>query len=432
MTHNHTNYQYRLDFVQDLLREQFNLEEDAKILPIQYDPDCPFKYNNFVYRATLPLPIVLENVAREKILQPGCVPIPNGTKELIMRLNNPDAEDMSRETRIENEVAMINLASAALTCFRPSVVPSVYAWGSAAVESGQGWIMQELMPGEAVDESFASMDLAQKRYIFSQVAQILRALQGYKLPESVTGFGGVTLDENGHIVSAAMTSVGAGPWSSYEDSFKGRLEVALRKADANTYIQGWHANGVRDRLNAFVERGIPSQFKSLKTAQDKTIIHADFTANNILFDPSTQRVTALIDYDFSCILHPSYEFLRSFDGAGGQFRGWSGDDEAGQQAALRAAKLHGFPSPLPESTKDGVDWELAHAWEEELEKLGVERPRTIEGIDKVADVDTVLRTILPWRLSNSDVLRMQSEKVIMKCREENEVQLVQLLEHMGL
>ncbi len=78
-----------------------------------------------------------------------------------------------------------------------------------------------------------------------------------------------------------------------------------------------------------------------------------------------------------------------------------------------------------------MDWELAQALEEELAKLNVKRPRTIEGIEKVADVDTVLRTILPWRLSNPDVLRLQSEEVIVKCRRQNEKQLVKLLDYLG-
>ncbi|KAI1499764.1 kinase-like domain-containing protein [Biscogniauxia marginata] len=429
MTHNHANYQARLGFVQRLLCEQFNLKADANIVPIQYDPGCPFKYNNFVYHITLPLPITSDHATKDEARQPGCDPILDGTKQFIIRLTNPDAEGMNPQTRVENEVAMINLAADALRCFQPSVVPSVYAWGSAATKAS-GWIVQELMPGKSVDESFASMDLQQKKLILSQMAKLLKALQDYQLPESITGFGGVTFDENGRVVSAAMTSVGAGPWPSYESSFKGRLEVALQRAEANPYIRGWHANGIRDRLDAFVKHGILSQFKSLETAQDKAIVHADFTTNNLLFDASTHRITALIDYDFACIMHPSYEFLRSFDGAGGQFRGWSGD-EAGEQAALRKAKLHGFPSPLPQSTEDGVNWEIAKAWEDELEKLDVKRPATIVGVDKVADVDTILRTILPWRVSNSDILRMQSEKVIMKCKEENETQLVQLLERLG-
>ncbi|OBT74016.1 hypothetical protein VF21_06022 [Pseudogymnoascus sp. 05NY08] len=402
ISHKHVNYQARLDFIQTVLQERFGLKQNADITPIQYDPECPFKYNNFVYRVCFNAPITVTNNRPE---QPGCVPVPKDTKELIFRLANPDAEGMIKTTRIENEVATIALASAALAGFGPHIVPSVYAWGSAATESSQGWIMQELKPGAPLDESFGAMEFEKKREIFAQTAKILKALQDYELPTSITGFGGVTFDSNGHIVSTAMTGVGAGPWLTYEASFK-------------------------DRLDAFVERGVPAQFEDLDSKQDRVIIHTDFTANNILFDATSNRVTALIDYDFACISHPSYEFLRSFDGAGGQFRGWS-TDEASDAMALRHAKLHGFPSPLPPTMKDGVKWEVVKAWEDELEKLDVKRPRNMGAIDKVADVDTVLRSILPWRVSNSDILRLQSEEVIVKCRNENETQLSGLLSRLG-
>ncbi|KAI0454744.1 hypothetical protein F5B21DRAFT_473996 [Xylaria acuta] len=98
------------------------------------------------------------------------------------------------------------------------------------------------------------------------MAELLKALQDYQLPDSITGYGGVMFAENGRMVSAAMTSVWAGPWPTYESSFKSRLDVALQRADANPYIQGWHANGIRDRLGNFVKHGLPSQFESLKTA----------------------------------------------------------------------------------------------------------------------------------------------------------------------
>ena len=66
-----------------------------------------------------------------------------------------------------------------------------------------------------------------------------------------------------------------------------------------------------------------------------------------------------------------------------------------------------------------------------MEKLDVKRPRTIEGINRVADVDAVLRTILPWRNTDSDILRLQSEEVVMKCRNESEKQLVKILSRLG-
>lgn len=175
-----------------------------------------------------------------------------------MRLANSDAEGMHRETRVENEVAIISLAAAAFKDFQPHVVPSIYAWGSAAAKSTFGWTIQELIPGTSLDEVFPSMELQQKKEMFAQMAKLLKALQDYQLPETITAFGGVTFDENGRIVSAAMPTVGKGPWPSYEASFKGRIEEAFRKADENPHIQGWRGKGIRDRLDAFVECGLSS------------------------------------------------------------------------------------------------------------------------------------------------------------------------------
>lgn len=78
-----------------------------------------------------------------------------------------------------------------------------------------------------------------------------------------------------------------------------------------------------------------------------------------------------------------------------------------------------------------MQWEVAKAWEDELERLDVKRPITIPGIDKVAEVDSLLRAILPWRLHNQDALQLQSEKVILSFREECEDRLAKILSHLG-
>jgi hypothetical protein len=131
------------------------------------------------------------------------------------------------------------------------------------------------MPGALVSESFPNMPLGEKKSILAQMAEILKSLQDFQLPSSIEMYGGVTSD--GQIVSAAMTSVGSGPWLSYEDFFRDRLERALQEADSNPYIKGWRANGVRKRLDAFVESGVPAQFKTLESRDDKVIVHADFS-----------------------------------------------------------------------------------------------------------------------------------------------------------
>ncbi|KAI5859883.1 phosphotransferase enzyme family-domain-containing protein [Durotheca rogersii] len=447
ISHNHTHYQARLDYIKQILADYLNLPnqviEQTKITPIQYEHDFPFKYNNFVYHLSLltGVPGGLGDAdGSRKLKHPGCVPIPAGTKDFILRLSNPDAEGMHQETRVQNEVGILTLASAALCHIKPTVVPRVFGWDGASRDH-LGWILEELMPGVPLAEPFdKTMTFVQKREILAQMARLLKALQDYLLPESINGWGGVTFDGNsGAIVSTSMPSVGAGPWPSFEDSYRGRLKVALSKADTNPYLQGWHANGVRERVDAFIERGLAAQFSDLTSKHDRTIIHADFTTDNLLYDPTTGRITALLDYDFASILHPAYEFFRSFNSTGGRLSGWLSATtlEEKEAVALRNAKLTGqFPSPLPvavaSSNGPGVDWELARAWDEELQKLDVKRPSSIQGIDKIADVDEVLGTLLPWTLANADYLRLNPEEDHrMDLRRRSESKLVGLLDHMG-
>ncbi|EFR00116.1 hypothetical protein MGYG_03122 [Nannizzia gypsea CBS 118893] len=389
--------------------------------------------------------------ARGLELQPGCVPIPEGTESFILRLTNSDADGMKSTNRVENEVAVLSLASTALTEFRPNVVPSVYAWSTAAGTT-QGWILQQRMPGSSILEAFSEMNLENQKPILAQMARILKALQDYPLPDSITDFGGLTFDGSGHIVSASMTNVGAGPWSSYEDFFRTRLQIALEKADKSQHIQGWHANGIRKRLDAFIEHGLHSQFESLAYKDKRVIAHNDFSEylvnqvvnklpslgffNLLIYSTSKLRIifsltsTGTHYYDFSCISHPSYEYFCSFLGAGEQLPGWC-EDQDSDQAKLRHAKLHGFPSPLFPTTEGGINWEVVRACEEELEKVDALRPRTMAGIDKVADINALLSTILPWRLSNSDILAKQSQDTVERYRKIMEVQLAELLQHMG-
>jgi hypothetical protein len=61
----------------------------------------------------------------------------------------------------------------------------------------------------------------------------------------------------------------------------------------------------------------------------------------------------------------------------------------------------------------------------------VQRPKTIEGIETVADVDAILRGIMPWRVTNADMMRIQSKDVIMRCRNEGEQRLSQMLGRLG-
>ncbi len=120
---------------------------------------------------------------------------------------------------------------------------------------------------------------------------------------------------------------------------------------------------------------------------------------------------------FASIQHLGYEFSRSSNTRGGSFVGWSdgATPEEQEAEALRNAKLTGrFPLPLPalvvsDSGATAVDWELAHAWEVELQRLDVKRPSTIQRIDKFVDVDELFGTLSPFILANEDFLRMNTD-----------------------
>ncbi|KAJ6037280.1 hypothetical protein N7540_001559 [Penicillium herquei] len=370
----------RLDFIHELLSQTFNLSKNTKVEAIAYEPDCHFKYNNFVYRISFPSPLEKDNGVFQS--RPGCVPIPAGSTELIVRLTNSDAAGMKAANRVENEVAMISLAAAALEPFSSHMMCAVF------------------MAGPGLHPNWENV---------SKVGS----------SRSSCRFGGLTFDENENIVSAPMSNTSTGPWSSYEAFFEARLKKALEEADENPYIQGWHANGVQARLEAFIEQGLSECFKPLETHHERAIIHADFTPSNLLFDPVSGCITGLIDYDFS--------------GLGGQFCGWTGI-EGREQMALKHAKLHGFPDPLPDNKEGdtGLPWEVAKAWEDALENAGCKRPMNIPGIDKVADADALLNSILPWRVTNSDILKRQADEVIRNCRDDNEKVLIQILENNGV
>lgn len=191
-----------------------------------------------MYRISLPSPLDKENGACQN--KPGCVAIPSGTSDLILRLTNSDATAMGAANRVENEVAIMTLAGAALDPnFIPHVVPRLYGWAGTTSENGEpqrGWILQELMPSIPLDEKLDDMELEEKKEIFAQIAKLLKGLQDFPLPASITKYGGLTFDNENNIISAPMTTTSTGPWPSYEAAFEARLKQALKKTLEPTRI----------------------------------------------------------------------------------------------------------------------------------------------------------------------------------------------------
>jgi hypothetical protein len=203
------------------------------------------------------------------------VPVPVNTKCLIFKLSNHNPlTGMNNTNRVENEVAFMSLARQALAGSKYShVVPDVYAWASVA--SGQGFTLQEYMPGIMPDKVFKDIGLAGKAAVLAQMADILALLQKFQVPQTIDKFGGLKFDENGNIVSAQMTTYKGEPRATYQDLIRSIFDVKLEETDDNPVMQGWRDKGVRARLDKFIDSRVEEIVKDHKDPK-KVLVHSDF------------------------------------------------------------------------------------------------------------------------------------------------------------
>jgi hypothetical protein len=186
---------------------------------------------------------------------------------------------------VANEVAAIGLVREALRSYGLSdrLVPRVYGWGSGDgdADGEPGWIVQEHMPGSTLERArFQSLATDDKRTVLAQMAAVCGALQAYRLPDSVTGFGGLSFNAAGSVISGAMTTLPGGPFPSYAALWRHKLQIQLGAAEKNEVIKGWHANGIRKRLESFIAHGVETLVR--QTGLEKMVlVHGDFSE---LFD----------------------------------------------------------------------------------------------------------------------------------------------------
>lgn len=271
---NHTHFEQRLDFIRTTIRQRYGLGTVA-IDPIEYDPQCIFPYNNFVYRVELSHSPShspqRQNVLEEPATQPGTIAIPDSAKHVVMRLSNA-AAGLNDQNRVQNEVAAMSLARKALA--PRQIIPAIYGWASAAKD--QGWILMEHMRGTPLDAEFEEMRFDDKRKTLKEVAGIIRAIQQYELPESIQGFGGLDFDRDGNIVSASLTLFSCGPFTTYSKLVKGILREQLAATDKSPILHGWISKDTRAKLERFITEDVDRMLQSINT-EKKRLVHGDFS-----------------------------------------------------------------------------------------------------------------------------------------------------------
>lgn len=91
---------------------------------------------------------------------------------------------------------------------------------------------------------------------------------------------------------------------------------------------------------------------------------------NVLFEPSSNHVTALLDFDFSHIASPADEYFHSFRTFGALL---AGSFEQGDEGLLRTSLLQGFYGKVlsEPDVKGRVNLTVAMMFSEESQEAGL-------------------------------------------------------------
>lgn len=251
----------------------WHLLEPVNIHTIEYYEHCPFPFNNFIYRVDV-APLSESPLPSNRSLKPGTGELPLDTSTVVVRLTNSAADGMNNHNRVENEVATMGLLRDALDPVEKHLVPHVYDWHTTGT-GGQGWTVQEFMPGSSPDQVFADLSLHDKTVLISQIALVVKALQNIKLPGSVSGYGGLSFDDQGAIISSQMTLLSGGPFPAFETLMSHVLRAALNDADKSPILQGWRHIDLRSRIEAFIATGIPKVLQN--NAKEMVLVQGDLS-----------------------------------------------------------------------------------------------------------------------------------------------------------
>ncbi|KAJ6789374.1 hypothetical protein PWT90_00927 [Aphanocladium album] len=375
---------------------------------VAYVEHCPFDFNNFIYKVELESPATPASFSGN---QPGTVPPPEaGVNTLIVRLSNLRAEGLNNANRVASDVACSFIARQAMVkAGLDQIVPATYAWTPAKSidvieEENFGWVVNEYKPGQDLDAQLPMLAKEERESVLDTIAQIVSALQNAPVPATVQQFGGLSFDAQGAIVSGEMALMKGGPFDLYTTVWAAKLEAQLAEAEASSALNGWRDEGVAQRLRSFINSGGLSDSLNGVASHQRTFVHGDLTTNNMLYDDSSKKITALLDFDWSVITHPAEEFFSGFRDIGGCVN----DEPRGILTAILANDFSSRPDNLTE--KENQQWDAASDWSAAAGRNGVKLPSDIVGVEQIKALHGFSSAICPFELSSEVMLKRLSEE----------------------
>jgi hypothetical protein len=152
----------------------------------------------------------------------------------------------------------------------------------------------------------------------------------------------------------------------------------------------------------------------------------------------TLQISSLLDWDLAHIGAPISEYLHGFGDVHGFLSSHYDDDEG--LPLLRKSQLTGFPSQLPTAPADftsetpnasAVDWTLARAWDDCLEKLGTAKPSNIVGAAEISDFWWFTQELCPWYFLQPRKLEKLGPEKVEHFRKDSEMRVDGQLKEWG-
>ncbi|KAJ3496688.1 hypothetical protein NLG97_g2473 [Lecanicillium saksenae] len=418
MAANKEGYDRRLKMVEGIAKS---------IETVAYVDQCPFNFNNFIYKVELESPAVPASFSGN---QPGTTAPPEaGVDTLIVRLSNLRAEGLNNSNRVSSDVACSFIARQAIaTASLEQIVPATYAWAPAksidAIEEVNfGWVVNEYKPGQDLDAQLPSLTQEEKENVLDHIAKIVSALQNATVPPSVQQFGGLRFDAKGAIVSAEMALVKGGPFNIYTDLWAAKLESQLAEAETSPVLEGWRDEDIAKRIRGFIMNGGLNKALQGVGLSERAFVHGDLTTNNMLYDATSKKITALLDFDWSVVTHPAEEFFSGFRDIGGCIQ----DEPKGFQAAILANDFSSRPESLTE--EENQQWRNAKDWSAAAGRNDVRLPSDIAGVEKIKTLHDFSDAICPFELSSAVMLRRLSEEAKAKKMKEVRETITEFLDN---
>lgn len=364
-------------------------------------------------------------------------------------MSNLRAEGLNNANRVPSEVACMFLARKALEdAGLEQIIPAVYAWGmpksiNVIEEENFGWVVSEHKEGEDLDSQLPSLSQDEKGDLLNRITKLLKALQATQIPSSVEGFGGLSYDAQGNIVSAQMALMKGGPFPSYADLWATKLQAQLDESKDSPVLNGWETDGIAERLGSFIARGVATALDGV-ALHERTLVHGDFSkcrnaqleivggfltgnaaTNNLLYDIATREISGFLDFDWAVVSHPAEEFFSGFRDIGGCLT----DEPKGILPCILKNDFSQTPGGLSE--EDLKQWEAAKAWATVASKNGVRLPSDIAGIGQIKALHDLSSAICPFELSSTVMLKRLSDDVKETKKQESQEAIAQFLESRG-